>query len=179
MLMPQDSSPDQALTPAAKAALEKLSDIAVPAPVSWAPQTWGWVAVAAALLVLAVWLVVCSIRRRIANRYRVEALADLAALEAQLDDRKRRPAALAAIPPLVKRVALAVWPRPEVAALSGQAWTEFLRGHAGRDGLPEAAAKFLWDGEYQPATLATMSAADARGIVGDIKRWIEGHRVRS
>jgi hypothetical protein len=179
MLSPQDPAPAQPLTPAAEAALEKLADITVPAPVSWAPQTWGWVAVAVVVLALAVWLVVRAIRRRIANRYRVEALADLAALEAQLDDDGHRAAALAAMPPLVKRVALAAWPRPEVAALSGQPWTAFVRGHAGRDGLPESAATLLADGEYRPGALATLSAADARRVAGDIRRWIEGHRVRS
>ncbi len=167
-----------ALDAAAQAAIAKLADIAVPEPTPWTPQTWGWAVVAALALGAAVWLIVRAVRRRRANRYRVEALADLAALESRLPDAASRPAAMAEIPPLLKRVALAAWPRPDVAALSGDAWVAFLRAHAGRAGLPDAASAFVKDQQYRAHALDAISSDDARLVVDQVRRWIEGHRVR-
>jgi hypothetical protein len=166
------------LTPAAKAALEKLADLAVPAPTPWTPQTWGWAVLAVALLGLVVWLVVRAVQHRRANRYRVEALADLAVLESRFGDDRQRAAALAAMPAVLKRVALAAWPRSEVASLSGGTWVAFLRAHAGRHGLVDEAARVLDDGEYRAASLAPLSAADAERIANHLRLWIEEHRVR-
>ena len=38
-----------------RAALQKLADISVPAPVTWMPQTWGWAVLAAVALALLGW----------------------------------------------------------------------------------------------------------------------------
>lgn len=176
MSPPPDATPP--LTPAARAALEKLADISVPAPVAWTPQTWGWAAVAGLAAALVIWLVVRAIRHHRANRYRVEALADLAALESRLSDPGQRSAALGAMPELVKRVALAAWPRSDVAELSGQPWIDFLRVHAGRAGLNDEAAMLLAEGHYRPDVVSAIDAERSRRIVDGLRRWIEGHRVR-
>ena len=159
-------------------ALEKLADIVVPEPASWLPQTWGWAALAAVALVLAAWEYTRWRRRREANRYRALALRELARLEAALDDDAARVRALAALPELLKRVALAAWPRAEVAPLSGAPWVAFLREHAGRGGLPEAAARLLDDLEYRPSeALARLGAEEAKACARAARAWIEGHRA--
>lgn len=155
------------MKPGDAAALAGLADIAVPSPVSWMPQTWGWAALAALLLVAAAWAEVRRRRRREANRYRREALAELSTVEARL---RSDPSALAAIPPLLKRVALAAWPRSEVASLSGDAWVAFLRRQAP---LADAAARLLDDAEYRVA----LAPADAEACVRAARAWIEEHRV--
>lgn len=171
---------DDASTPmdaATRAALEKLADIVVPPPVAWTPQTWGWAALAVLLAALAGWALWRRHRRRIANRYRTEALAELAKLEAMLDDAASRALALEAMPPLVKRVALAAWPRAEVASLSGGPWVAFLRERGGAP-MPDAAARLLDDVEYRSlASLRETSAADAKACAAAVRGWIEGHRV--
>ena len=172
-----------ALDPATRAALEKLADIAVPAPVPWTPQTWGWAALGLVVTALAVWVIIRWRRRCAANRYRVEALAELARLEARLADEAARAEALAAMPVLLKRVALAAWPRPEVAGLSGAAWVAFLGTHAAGADLPVAIARLLDDGEYRrrgdsgavAAGAATLD--EARTVARAVRGWIEGHRV--
>jgi hypothetical protein len=172
------ADPAPALDPATREALEKLADIAMPAPVAWVPQTWGWVALAVVAVAVSAWAYVRWRRRRRANRYRLEALAELARLEASLDDRAGRAEALVTIPVLLKRTALAAWPRPEVAALSGAAWVEFLRRHAGGATLPEVAARLLADREYRgPEDLVAMSTEDARACARAARAWIERHRV--
>lgn len=159
-----------------RAALQKLADIAVPPPVSWMPRTWGWAVLAAALLALIGWLVVRGARRYAANRYRREGLSELDRIEAKLADDGERGKALAAMPELLKRVALAAWPRTEVASLSGPSWVAFLHAHGGTVGFPDAAARLLDDLEYRcPAP--PMSVDEARNIVGALRNWIEGHVV--
>lgn len=166
------------LDAATRAALEKLVDIAVPAPVSWVPQTWGWAALGVMLLALAAWAIARWHKRREANRYRTEALAELDRIEAHLDDAAGRARALAEIPSLLKRVALAAWPRREVAALSGGPWVAFLREHGGGRGFPETAARLLDDAEYRPRqALGAMGPEEARAFARAARAWIEGHRV--
>ncbi len=174
--------PPQAVLPAldaaTRAALERLADVAVPAPVPWVPRTWGWAVLGVLLLALCAWAIVRWRRRREANRYRAEALAELTRLEAALDDDAARARAMAAMPALLKRVALAAWPRPEVAALSGTAWVTFLRAHAGRAVVPDAVARLLDDAEYRSREgPGGIPAAEARAVAGAVRAWIEGHRV--
>jgi hypothetical protein len=95
--------------------IEQLKEIALPAPVSYAPQTWGWW-VLLCLLVIAVLLV--SARRYWQwrrDRYRREALVRLAELQ-NSDDQLN---ALRELPELLKRVALSMptdWNTPPVGA---------------------------------------------------------------
>ena len=162
-------------SPEAQAALQKLADVVQPAPISWLPHTWAWVVLAALLLLAVGWALLRWRRRRRANRYRAEALAELARLETQLDDPSRRVAALTALPVLLKRVTLAAWPRTEVARLSGPGWVSFLRARAP---LADVAARLLDDTEYRgPEALGQLGAAEARACAAAIGQWIRGHRV--
>ena len=151
-----------------RAALQKLADIALPPPVSWWPQTWGWAALAGLLALLAVWRIVRALRRYRADRYRRAALAELDRLERTLSGA----ALMAVLPPLLKRVALAAWPRTDVAALSGAEWVAFLRAHGGSAGF--SARTLLDDLEYRRATV---SAAEASAAATAVRGWIEGHVV--
>jgi hypothetical protein len=95
--------------------IDQLKEIALPAPVSYAPQTWGWW-VLLGLLVVAVVLV--SARRYWQwrrDRYRREALVRLAELQAS-DNQLN---ALRELPELLKRVALSMpspWNKKPVGA---------------------------------------------------------------
>jgi hypothetical protein len=84
--------------------IEQLKELGLPAPVSYAPQTWGWW-VLLALLILAALLI--GIRRYWQWRrdaYRREGLARLAQLRSRSDDLN----ALRELPELLKRVALSM-----------------------------------------------------------------------
>lgn len=60
-------------------------------------------------------------------------------LEARVSRPAERMQALASLPALVKRTALAAWPRESIAALNGPGWSDFVqpplprRPHSGRD----------------------------------------------
>jgi hypothetical protein len=155
-----------------RAALDKLADLVVPQPVSWMPQTWGWAAVALLLLMLATWLAIRAVRRHIANRYRREALRELDGLVRRRNDGTT----LTVVAALLKRVALAAWPRRDVASLSGAAWVAFLRSHSGAAQFPEAVAHLLDDAEYRgPAPGVT--AGEREAFAAAAREWIEKHRV--
>ncbi|VVP08020.1 hypothetical protein PS900_03193 [Pseudomonas fluorescens] len=84
--------------------IDQLKEMALPAPVSYAPQTWGWWAVLALLIVT---LVVLGARRYWQwrrDRYRREALVRLEELQQRSNDLS----ALRELPELLKRVALSM-----------------------------------------------------------------------
>jgi hypothetical protein len=160
--------------------LKPLQELPLPEPVSDVPQTIGWVFVAVALLAalgVAIWF---GRRRREKQRYRRVALTELASIETRLAsnraDREQRANALAAIPSLIKRTALAVAPREQVAALTGGEWLAFLQRTRGRFDARSGALLEL--ASYAPPeVVAGISDGDAAVLVGHTRDWIERHHV--
>ena len=164
--MAGDASP--ALDAATRAALQQLADIALPPPVSLLPHTIAWAVVAILFAAIAAWGLWRWQQHHAANRYRREALAELSQIEA----RNAAPgSAVAEVAALVKRTALAAWPRPTVAALSGAEWVAFLRRTGGS--FADAAASVLDDGEYRGDAVPL----DAQAFAAAARDWIERHRV--
>jgi len=160
--------------------LKPLQELPLPETVSYAPHTVGWVFIAVLLLAalgVALWF---GWRRREKQRYRRVALSELASIEARLAsthaDREQCANALAAIPRLIKRTALAAAPREQVAALTGGEWLAFLQhthGHfdAGSGALLELASY------APPDVVARISDGDAAALIGHTRDWIERHHV--
>jgi hypothetical protein len=172
------ADPVPVLDPSVRAALQKLADIAVPGPVSMMPQTWAWAVLGILILALLAWGLVRWHHHREANRYRTEALDALTGIERALDNGATPAETLPAIPPLLKRVALAAWPRLQVASLAQSRWIEFLRTTERAPEIPQSLAALLNDVEYRaPTALAAISTGDARACVKIARDWIEKHRV--
>lgn len=145
-----------------------MHGLVMPAPISLLPVTAGWWILSAWLL--AVLIIVASyglmLRRR--NRYRREALAALTAIDnaSELD-----PFEMAQrISLLLKRTALAAYPRSQVASLSGSEWAEFLKVSANGDQQIAEAAGMLAGAAYRPDT-------DGRLLTSPARRWIRHHRA--
>jgi hypothetical protein len=105
------------------ASLDRLHDLVVPPPVPWWPPTPGWWIVIGIVVTTLVVITAKAFIRWQANRYRREALA-------LLDD-PSTPAS--EWPAILKRCALAAWPRTTVAPLTGTTWERFFRESAPRD----------------------------------------------
>ncbi len=83
--------------------------------------------------------------------------------------------ALAEIPALLKRTALAVFPRADVAGLSGEAWLGFLDASAGSTDFSSGPGRLLADLPYSPAA-ASPPADQMRELLKISRRWIRRHR---
>jgi hypothetical protein len=151
--------------------LANLRDIALPPPVPWWPPAPGWWILAAALLAAAAVLALRRLRRWRADAYRRAALRELAALEAAVGSTPPRELA-AAVSALLKRTALAAFPRADCASLSGTAWIDFLDRTGG--GFGAGPVQLL----PQLAYGAPADAAALPAIMVAARRWIVAHRAR-
>jgi hypothetical protein len=142
--------------------LDRLAEPPQPPPISMTPQTAGWLVLAAILLVAILWAIYVGIRRWKANAYRRAALAEL---DAAGDD----PAAIAAV---VRRTALAAWPRDDVASLTGEAWLAFLDRTGGDGDFSSASGRAMLSAPYQRA-----ASEPDEGLGRLAGQWIRRHRV--
>ncbi|EJT01970.1 DUF4381 domain-containing protein [Rhizobium sp. CCGE 510] len=165
------------LDPMTATALRTMKDIVLPSPVSWLPQTWGWLAAASvAVLALATWVAFAILRYR-RNAYRREALKLLDGIEQRLRSATSRQAALQDLGVLLKRVAIKTWGREKVARLSGNEWSNFLTEH-GRPGGRPLLSEMADDIEYRDATFLERLPDDlGDDLAEDARRWIGGHHV--
>lgn len=164
------------LDPATTEALAALQELSLPPPVSYRPQTIGWAFVAAALLGVAAYAAWRAWRRWQANAYRRAALREMTDLERRLAGSDTRAAALADLPALVKRTALACEPRPRVARLSEDEWLAFLDRTFPPGGFASGPGRLL------PALAYGCATAPSDDELGDltrlVRRWIERHDAR-
>ncbi|WJH41595.1 DUF4381 domain-containing protein [Aliirhizobium terrae] len=167
--------PAPKLDPMTEMALRSLHDIVMPQPISWMPQTWGWATLAALLLLLLLAIAILAVRRFRRNAYRRDAVRQLAKLEGEMTDAARRGDAIRELAELLKRTALAAWPRAQVATLAGAGWAQFL-GRSGSVGQP--LATLLDDLEYrEDATFASLSEEQMKHTLRAARQWIEEHHV--
>ena len=107
-----------------------------------------------------IWLAVRTIRHRRANAYRRAALQ---ALDQAGDD----PAQIALV---LRRTALAAFPRAQVAGLIGADWLRFLDHSFGGTGFANGAGRALTTAPYQ--------GGEPDRVLTDLaRRWITTHRM--
>lgn len=137
-------------TAAAPDALAGLRGYHFPEPVSWWPPAPGWWLLATVLLLAAIALVWALLRRR---RRRAALRAALAELD-QLTGTQPGPdpAEFARrLSRLLRRYALARFPRREVAGLAGEDWLRFLDAHGGDQAFTRGPGRLLREAPYRPA----------------------------
>ena len=142
------------------ASLDNLCDIAIGPPVSWWPLAPGWwvvIGIAVVVIAVAAWRVWM---RWQANAYRRAALDELGNAKTA-----------SAIAELLKRTALAAFPRMDVASLSGSAWCQWLSDTMGRE-VPTNVTEALTRGVFERTT--TVQTDELRGFAAE---WITSHRV--
>lgn len=160
------------------ASLDRLHDIVAAPPVPWWPPAPAWYWVIGFLLVVVLVLVLKSLIRWQHNRYRREALAELARQQSALEDPNRRAAVMGSLAELLKRTALSAWPRETVASLTGPSWFGFLdrslpMGSGSR--LGEQLEKI----SYDPRAANSVDDTQTRELVGLVGDWIRNHRTNN
>ena len=161
-------------------ALQQLHDIVEPAAPAFWPPAPAWYFVGAALLLLVMMAGVWLWRRWQANAYRRQALAELAALRAgpqSIAPPYERTSALAS---LLRRVALHGAAREKIAALTGDAWIEYLSKQS-KTPPSKAVAALLCRGPYADLAATDEIATNHRGDLDAafvyVEEWIRQHRV--
>jgi len=121
------------------------------------------------VLLLALWLIVTGFRSWIRNRYRRDALNELAALKSdQLSSGWR------AVPSLLKRTALASFPRERVASLSGDEWINFLCSTVKKPEMDREAGVLLERAAYESSDFGP---SEIDRIFKASETWIRRHQV--
>ncbi len=140
--------------------IDLLEEVPEPPAISMTPQTPGWIVVGIVLLVLVVLLSRWLLLRWRANAYRREALRALAKVGED-------PTAIASI---LRRTALAAFPRSEVASLAGENWLAFLDASYPGSDFADGPGRTIASAPYraQPAT------PEMKRIAVD---WVRRHKV--
>jgi hypothetical protein len=147
--------------------LDRLHDIAVPPPIPWWPPAPGWYAVGGVGLVLVGVAGSAAGSRWWRNRYRRAALKELRRLP-------RGGNLVPALAELLKRTALAAFPRDRVASLTGERWLRFLNETGRTDDFTRDPGTVLGDTEYRPDPL--LAEAEAARLIDIARHWIAHHR---
>ncbi len=137
--------------------LSNLRDIVVPPEVALWPPAPGWWILLAGGIAMAAILAGMIIARHRRNAYRRAALVALDGADAS------------DISTILKRAALAAWPRAEVASLTGADWLAFLDRTARSDAFTQGAGRDL-------EALAFGGAGDKQAVLAAARNWVRRHR---
>ena len=151
--------------------LAALNPLRQPEPVAWWPPAPGWYVVLAALLILSVVFAFRWLKAWRRDTYRRQAVRELAAIRAQ------GRAAARQLPLLLKRTALAAWPRQRVAVLSGAQWHAFLDSTAGTDRFGREAGALLDRLAYAGRGEPGVSDEEFARVCALAESWIRKHRA--
>jgi hypothetical protein len=143
--------------------LDLMHGLELPEAPGGLPQGPGWWLLAGWLVAVACIGLFARIRARQRDHYRRDALEALSRIDVSSPD------AGAEIGAVLKRTALAAYPRERVASLTGRAWAEFLK-ETGADAEVAASAEALARAAYAPT-------GDAAPLVLAAERWVLRHRA--
>jgi hypothetical protein len=155
--------------------LQNLFDIVTPSPVPWWPPAPGWFVGGGVVLGLVIWLAWRAWERWHAAAYRRVSLAEWRRLKALADDPRQREAALQQLPGLMKRTALAAFPRQEVASLSGSTWLRFLDSTGHTDAFTRGQGQLLPELSYNPRAATQLDSSTVNALFAIARRWIRRH----
>lgn len=141
--------------------LDRLHDIVMPPAVSWWPLAAGWYVLLSLVFFIAVYFGLRFWRRWQKDGYRREALRQLA----KMDD-------VSAIAKLLRRTALAVVPRAELAQKTGSVWVDWLARQYPKP-MPPEVYRLLGSGMYS----ASDKQEDISSLHNYAKSWITHHMI--
>jgi hypothetical protein len=159
------------------ASLQNLNDIVLPATVGWWPLAIGWYALIGFLLIALAWFSYRSLRRWINNGYRRAALREFQLLEDRVHRPEERDASLRQIPVLLKRTALSVYPRSQVASLTGKDWFHFLNSTVKNPSFTENTTNTLCVISYSTGELNKVDLKASTALINASRSWLKHHRA--
>ena len=147
-----------------------LRDIHLPGAVSFWPPAPGWWILAALIITstLIGWFLYQRNRRLKLSATRL-AREELGKIIARYETDKDPLNLLMQLSILLRRLSISLFPRIEVASLTGQAWLEFLDRKAALNSFTNGEGKLLCEAPYRPA----VTADEAALVLKHCQNWIE------
>jgi hypothetical protein len=152
-------------------AIRGIVEVLPPGPISWFPSTIGWKLLLAMLLAATGYRLWKYWRYWRRNRYRAAALANLKRYRAE---NLAPEVELVRIAGLLKATALQVFPRQEIASLSGENWLQWLDESTERVIFSAPSRELLRDALYRGT--APDTTIDLATLCRESADWIRGHR---
>jgi len=150
--------------------LSQLKDIHLPEAAGWWPLAWGWWLLFAIIFMVMAFLCYRWLRHVRRNRYRRLAAREAAALYQQYQQDNNAQSYLRQVNQLLRRTALAAYPRSSVARLSGQAWLSWLDSRMLTPLFMGSPGEVLLSGPYQIS-----ADIDPKYIHQLATQWIKKH----
>lgn len=157
------------------ASLQNLNDIVLPVATGWWPLAAGWYFLLGILLVVLAWFAYSSVKRWTENGYRRAALHQLHLLSTDINDADKRDDALRQLPVLLKRTALSVYPRSQLASLTGREWHDFLNSKVSRPSFTRSTAGLLDKIAYSVGELNAVDPGSVDELMEACRHWLKHH----
>lgn len=152
--------------PTATSPLQGLRDVHLPPPISlWPPAPGWWIALG--LVMMGVLLCLWVLRNRRRKQSCRLAMNELSAIKQHYDTHRDDQWLIQRLSVMVRRYALARFPRTEVAGLAGMAWLQFLDRSGRTNQFTDGIGHLLSSGPYQQQSV---SAAE---LVPLVEQWIK------
>lgn len=147
--------------------LQELRDVHLPEPISlWPPALGWWVVLGMVVLGTIAFLWAMVYRRR--TQARRLAMAELVAVKRQYDTNRDDRWLVQRLSEIIRRYAMAIFPRAEVAGLAGSSWLGFLDRTGGTNQFTEGVGHLLSSGPYRSEL-----AESAAHLLPLVERWIQ------
>lgn len=156
--------------------ISSLEPIITPEPVSFWPPAPGWYILAALVLSLLMYVIFRAIKQYQKNEYRRLALKELASISLPVNS-EQFVEAITTLNVLMKRTALAGFPRERVASLSGMAWLIFLEATYPSGNFKQPPGKLLAEIGYVSEKYHKLQNQDWQELIYICEKWIKHHRT--
>ncbi len=150
--------------------LSQLHDIHLPPPVSSFPSGIGWWIIILLCLSIIIFFIHYLYNKQQQQLFRRLALTELQQIQTQSEYQNNPVLLLKALSDLLRRVAIIISPRTEVAQLTGQAWLRYLDKTGNTQEFTQGVGKVLLSGPYQKQLAESL---DKEALIQLIHKWIE------
>jgi hypothetical protein len=154
--------------------LASLRAYHLPDPIGWWPPAPGWWLLLILLSIVVGASIGWLLRRRARTAAARRASRELSRLRHELAVGKDTTQFMRELSKLLRRYALAVFPRHRVAALTGDDWLLFLDAHGGNGQFRHGPGRQLLDAPYRPRVTAPMEQ-----VASLVEDWIARNRGRA
>ena len=153
--------------PTSSSPLQELRDVHLPDPISlWPPAPGWWILSGLIVMGAVVFLWIRIYRRR--TQVRRLAMTELDAIKQHYDTHRNDQWLVQRLSAIVRRYAMATFPRTEVAGLVGISWLQFLDQTGRTNQFTDGVGHLLRSGPYRPEV--TVPVAELLLLV---ERWIQ------